>query len=114
MFKDIAKGQVDYGKQQLLGIVRTINYENQDYNELITSYDVMLRKGDIIYDVQNSTNMEFTEGSGVIISRLNRLEFEIIQQSQVKMTIKDILEGTPNYLVLDSGMKLDNNNILKR
>jgi hypothetical protein len=113
MIKDIANGQVDYGKQQLLGIVKTVNYENEEYNSLITSYDVMLRNGDIIYDVQNSSGVEYTEGSGVIISRLNRLEFEIIQQSQVNMTIQDI-QDIPDPLVLDSGMKLDDNNILKR
>jgi len=113
MIKDLAKGQVDYGKQQLLGIVRTVNYENQEYEDLITSYDVMLRNGDVIYDVQNSSGVEYTEGSGVIISRLNRLEFEIIQQSQINITIGDI-QDIPDPLVLDTGMKLDEGNILKR
>jgi uncharacterized transporter YbjL len=113
MIKDIANGQVDYGKQQLLGIVKTVNYENEEYGNLITSYNVILRNGDIIYDVQNSSGMEFTEGSGVIISRLNRLEFEIIQQSQINITIGDI-QNIPDPLVCDTGMKLDEGNILKR
>jgi uncharacterized transporter YbjL len=111
--KDIAKGQVDYGKQQLLGIVKNVNYENENYTEIITSYDIILRNGDIIYTVQNSSGIEFAEGSGVIISRLNRLEFEIIQQSQISMTIEDI-ENIPDPLILDTGMLLDDNNIVKR